>query len=124
EKLGRCEIAVELYEFILERGKNTFQRRHLIDEIKERISNIYCRKLARYASPQKALSYYEKVLQLKLYKNKNAFIYKKMAERYLELREYENALRYLNIALSLNPNLQGIQKLRTKLKQHTAHCAA
>ncbi len=118
EKMRRYEVAITLYEFILERGKGSTNRRHLFHEIKERIRNIYCRNLARTASPEKALGYYEKVLKLHLYKNENAFIYKKMAECFLKLEEYENALKHLNIALSLKPNLQGANKLKAKLKHH------
>jgi len=80
--------------------------------------NIYCRKLAKNATPEKALKHYEQVLKLNLCKNENAFIYKKMAECYLTLKEYENALRHLNIALSLKPRLQGLQKLKSKLNQY------
>ena len=118
EKLGQHEVAIEFYEFIYERGKDTHHSRHLAAEIKERIRNIYCRKLTRSAPPEKALGYYEKVLKLKLNKNENAFIYKKMAECYLKLKEYENALVHLKTALSLKPNLQGLNKIKTKLGQH------
>lgn len=118
EKLKRYDVAIGLYEFLLERGKGSANRRHLLHEIKERIRNIYCRNLARSAPPEKALGYYEKVLKLNLYKSENAFIYKKMAECFLKMEEYENALKYLNIALSLKPNLQGTNKLKTKLRQH------
>ncbi|HHT9116475.1 MAG: DnaJ domain-containing protein [Planctomycetes bacterium] len=118
EKLGQYEIAIEFYEFIYERGKDTLHRRHLVIEIKERIRNIYCRKLARSAPPEKALGYYEKLLRLKLNKNENAFIYKKMAECYLKLKEYESALVHLKTALSLKPSLQGLNKIKTKLRQH------
>lgn len=118
EKTEEYEVAIGFYEFLLERGKDSSHRRHLLHEIKERIRNIYCRNLAKRASPEKALSYYEKVLKLNLYKNENAFIYKKMAECYLELKEYDNALQYLKTALSLKPNIQGIYKLKTRLKQH------
>ncbi|MDN3515766.1 MAG: DnaJ domain-containing protein [Candidatus Brocadia sp.] len=127
ERFGKYEVSIELYEFILERGKNSTYRRHLLHEIKERLRNIYCRKLARCGPPEKALRYYEKVLKLDLYKNENAFIYKKMAECFLKMGEYENALKHLNIALSLKPNLPGTNKLRTALGQHmtnsTIHCA-
>lgn len=123
EKLEKYDIAIDLYEFILEKGKGLTHRRHLIYEIKERIRNIYCRNLARYAAPEKALGYYEKVLKLDLYKNENAFIYKKIAECYLELEKYEKALHHLNIALSLKPNLQGANKLKAKLKQHMPNFA-
>ena len=118
EKLGQYEVAIEFYEFLYERGKDTHHSRHLAAEIKERIRNIYCRKLTRSAPPEKALGYYEKVLKLKLNKNENAFIYKKMAECYLKLKEYENALVHLKIALALKPNLQGLNKIKTKLRQH------
>ena len=118
EKLKNYEVAIGFYESILERERDTTHRRHLLDDIKERVRNIYCRKMARSAPPEKALGYYEKVLKLKLYKNENAFIYKKMAECYLELKEYENALTHLKTALSLKPNLQGLNKIKTKLRQH------
>ena len=118
EKFGQHGVAIEFYEFIYERGKDTHHRRHLVTEIKERIRNIYCRKLARSAPPEKALGYYEKVIKLKLNKNENAFIYKKMAECYIKLKEYENALMHLKTALSLKPNLQGLNKIKTKLRQH------
>lgn len=118
EKLGQYEVAIEFYEFIYERGNGTLHRSHLVTEIKERIRNIYCRKLTRTASPEKALVYYEKVLKLKLNKNENAFIYKKMATCYLKLKDYENALVSLQTALSLKPNIQGLNKIRTKLIQH------
>lgn len=118
EKLGQYEVAIEFYEFIYEKGNDTLHRSHLVTEIKERIRNIYCRKLTRTASPEKALGYYEKVLKLKLNKNENAFIYKKMAACYLKLKDYENALVSLQTALSLKPNIQGLNKIRTKLSQH------
>ena len=118
EKLGQYEVAIEFYEFIYERGNGTHHRSHLVIEIKERIRNIYCRKLTKSAPPEKPLGYYENVLKLKLNKNENAFIYKKMAECYLKLKEYENALVHLKTALSLKPNLQGLNKIKTKLRQH------
>lgn len=123
EKLGKYEIAITFYEFILEREKNTIYRRHLLVEIKERVRNIYCRKLTKSTTPEKALPLYEKVLKLDLCKNQKAFIHKKMAECYIKLYEYENALKYLTIALSLKPNLQGTNKLKTQLKQFIPNLA-
>lgn len=123
EKLEKYDTAINLYELILERGKGDTHRNHLLHEIKERIRNIYCRNLARNTTPEKALGYYEKVLRLNLYKNENAFLYKKIAECYLKLHEYENALQHLTIALTLKPNLQGAHKLKIKLKQHIPNFA-
>lgn len=118
EKLKEYETAARFYERILEKRKNAVHRDHLFVEIKERIRNIYCRKLTKNVGPEKALDYYEKVLTLNLCKNENAFIYKKMAECYLILNEYEKAIAHLNIAISLKPNLQGVGKLKTRLKQY------
>ncbi|HHT9110807.1 MAG TPA: J domain-containing protein [Candidatus Brocadiaceae bacterium] len=118
EKLKEYETAARFYELILEKGKNAVHRGHLFDEIKERIRNIYCRKLTKNVEPEKALDYYEKVLTLNLCKSENAFIHKKMAECYLILNAYEKAIDHLNMAISLKPNIQGAGKLKTKLKQY------
>ncbi len=123
EKLGQYEVAIELYEYLCERGKDTHHRHHLLAEVKERIRNIYCRKLTRSAPPEKALGYYEKVLRLKLDKSESAFIYKKMAECYFELEDYENAQIHLNTAVSLKPNIQGLNKIKAKLKQQVPNFA-
>ena len=74
EKLGHHEVAIEFYEFIYERGKDTHHRHHLAAEIKERIRNIYCRKLAKSAPPENALGYYEKLLRLKKQKRKCIYL--------------------------------------------------
>ncbi|MBM4055172.1 MAG: hypothetical protein FJ264_11010 [Planctomycetes bacterium] len=118
EKSGKYEISIKLYEYILEKGKQLSDRQHLLEETKERIRNIYCRKLTKKASPDKALLHYQKLLQLDLCKNEKAFIYKKMAECHLKLQDYENALKHLHIALSLKPKLQGLNKLKIKLNQY------
>jgi curved DNA-binding protein CbpA len=123
EKLGKYDISIELYEYLLNKGNSAAHRKHLLEETKERMKNIYCRKLARNTSPELALRYYEKVLKLNLYKNENAFIYKKMSECFLKLKEYENALQHLHKALSLKPNLQGINKLKAKLREYIPNFA-
>ncbi|MCF6158147.1 MAG: tetratricopeptide repeat protein [wastewater metagenome] len=118
EKLGKYELSLEFYEFILEKEKSSAYRQHFLTEIKERTRNIYCRKLAKRASPEKALQIYRRVLELELCKSQNAFIYKKMAECYMKLHDYEKALQHLTLALSLKPNLQGTNKLKMQLKQY------
>ncbi|MGQ3684589.1 MAG: J domain-containing protein [Candidatus Loosdrechtia sp.] len=118
EELGEYNTSLEFYEYIIEREKNSPYRQHLLADIKERIRNIYCRKLAKSATPGKALNFYKRVLNLDLCKNQNAFIYKKMAECHMKLFEYENALKCLSLALSLKPNLQGTNKLREQLKRY------
>lgn len=122
EKSGEYELSIKLYEYILEKGKQAAYRQHLLEETKERIRNIYCRKLAKKSSPDKALVHYQNLLKLDLCKNEQAFVYKKMAECSLKLQDYENALKYLHVALSLKPKLQGLNKLRINLNQYQQNC--
>jgi len=120
EKSRDYVSAFLLYEATLERIQKNGHRSHLSKEIKERLRTIYCRKLVKNATHRKALDYCEKALMLDLPKQETAFIYKKMAECYIGLEEYENALKYLNKALLLKPNIQGILKLKAKLSEYTS----
>lgn len=121
EKSGEYEFAILFYEATLERIQKNGNRSHLSKEIKERLRTIYCRRLVKKTTHRKALDYCEKALKLDLPKQENAFIYKKMAECYIGLEEYDNALQYLNKALSLKPNIQGTLKLKTKLSKYTSN---
>lgn len=121
EKSGEYESAILLYEATLDSIQKNGHRSHLSKEIKERLRTIYCRKLVKKATHRKALEYCERALKLGLPKQENAFIYKKMAECYTGLEEYDNALQYLNKALSLKPNIQGTLKLKTKLSRYTSN---
>lgn len=118
ERQKRFVEALELYEEAYLRLEQGIKRRYLKDEIKDRIQRIYCRHLARRASPKKALSYYERVLELKLGKSEQAYVHKKMAECYLKLGDFYSAATYLDIALSLKPNLRGVQRIYEKLALH------
>lgn len=118
ERQKRFAEALEFYEEAYLRLEQGTKRRYLMDEIKDRIQRIYCRHLARRAGPKKALSYYERVLELKLSRSERAYIHKKMAECYLKLGDYYSAATYLNMALSLKPNLRGVQRVCEKLAPH------
>jgi tetratricopeptide (TPR) repeat protein len=50
-------------------------------------------------------------------KNEKAFIYKKIADIYITSGEWDNALASFNKAMSLCPNLKGIQTLKNKLNK-------
>ncbi|MHC4521856.1 MAG: hypothetical protein ACYSWY_00065 [Planctomycetota bacterium] len=72
----------------------------------------------RTVGPKEAIEYYEKALELKLDKSEAAQVYKKMAESYLKLGNYYSAAAHLNLALSLKPNLRGVQRVYDKLTPH------
>lgn len=118
ERQRKYSEALEFYEEAYLRLEQGRKRQYLLDEIKDRIQRIYCRHLARGVDPQRAIAYYEKVLELKLGKGEQAYIHKKMAECYLKMGDYYSAATYLNIALSLKPNLRGMQRICEKLAPH------
>ncbi len=118
ERQGKYLKAIEFYEQIYSKKDVTTTRQYLFDEIKDRIRNIYCHQLTKSSLPQEALNYYKKVLKLTLSRHEIAFIYKKIAECYLDMNDYSAASKFLNIALALKPQLKGIQKISKKLNQH------
>ncbi|MCP4364657.1 MAG: DnaJ domain-containing protein [Planctomycetes bacterium] len=118
EKQRRYVEALEFYEDAYIRLEQGSRRQYLFDEIKDRIQKIYCRRLARSGGPKEAIEYYEKALELKLDKSEAAQVYKKMAESYLKLGDYYSAAAHLNLALSLKPNLRGVQRVCDKLTPH------
>lgn len=118
EKQKRYAEALEFYEDAYLRLERGTKRTYLIDELKDRIQKIYCRRLARRADSKEAIAYYEKALELKLDRSESAHMYKKMAECYLKLGDYYSAVMHLNLALSLKPNLRGVQRVCDKLAPH------
>lgn len=118
ERQKRYSEALELYEETYLRLEQGNKRQYLFDEIKDRIQMIYCRRLARGVDPKKAISYYEKALELKLDKSESAQVYKKMAECYMKLGDHYSAAAYLNIALSLKPNIRGAQRICENISPH------
>jgi curved DNA-binding protein CbpA len=117
EKQGNYELAFELYEYVYQ-NEDSPARKHLLEEIKERIIRLSCKKLIKLAQPGAAMTYLTRALNLKLSKNEEAFIYKKTADCYVASGEWDNALERFNKALSLCPNLKGAQTLKNKLNRH------
>ena len=88
----------------------------LLEEIRERIRNLYCRKLARNAdSPLEAVQMYHALLKLMQTSNERAFVWKKIAESYHEAGYPSAARDALGEALHLQPKMKGTQKIRQKL---------
>ncbi len=114
----RYAEALEFYEEAYLRLEQGSKRQYLCDEIKDRIQHLYCRRMARRADPKTAVGYYEKALELKLDKAESAHIYKKIAECHLKLGDYYSAAAHLNLALSLKPNLRGVQRVCDRLAPH------
>lgn len=112
--------ALELYEEAYDQLQQKARKQYLFDEIKDRIQRIYCRALARRASPKEAIFYYEKVLELDLGRAERAFLHKKIAECHFKQGDLYSASGHLNLALSLKPNLRGVHRLLAWLNQSPA----
>ncbi len=115
---GHYELAFKMYEYVYQEEDGNPARKHLLEEIKERILRLSCKKLVKLTQPDTAITYLTRALNLKLNKNEEAFIYKKIADCYVASGEWDNALERFNKALSLCPNLKGAQTLKNKLNKH------
>lgn len=114
ERNGSWARALEFYEkvYYLEREHPV---RYFLEEVKERIKDIYCKCLARRSSPTQAIAVYKKVLEMDVPKKSEAYICKKIAECYFKLSNIRKAKEYLARALNLEPHLKGAQKICEKL---------
>ncbi len=114
ERAGEWKMALELYHKVydLERDSPT---RFFLETLKERIRDIYCKKLARRSSPADAVEVYEKVLQLGIPKKTEAYIHKKIAEAFFRAGQHKKARAHLCKAFDLEPKLKGAQKICEKL---------
>ncbi len=115
---GHYELAFKMYEYVYQEEDGNPARKHLLEEIKERILRLSCKKLVKLTQPDTAITYLTRALNLKLSKNEEAFIYKKIADCHVASGEWDNALERFNKALSLCPNLKGAQTLKNKLNKH------
>ncbi|MFN3466274.1 MAG: DnaJ domain-containing protein [Candidatus Brocadiales bacterium] len=117
ERQRKYTAALELYEQTYYQLQQKARRQYLFDEIKDRIQRIYCRVLARRASPKEAIIYYEKALELDLGRAERAFVHKKIAECHFKQGDLFSASGHLKLALSLKPNLRGVHRLLAWLNQ-------
>ena len=84
---------------------------YFYDEVRERIVAIYCRHLARKATPRKAIEYYRKAAEIDQSNAARSQIYKKMAERHYDLGETEKAREMMGKAFRINPKMKGARRI-------------
>jgi curved DNA-binding protein CbpA len=118
EKQENYTLAFKLYEDVYQKENGNPARRYLQEEIKERILRLSCKKLVKLVQGRSAIAYLNRVLNIKLNKVERAFVYKKIADCYLRLGEWNSAIVNFDTAMSLNPKLKGAQTLRNKLQEH------
>lgn len=118
EKQGNYTLAFKLYEDVYQKEDGDPARRYLQEEIKERILRLSCKKLVKLVEGRSAIAYLNRVLNIKLSKVEKAFVYKKIADCYLALGEWDSSMVNFEMAISLHPKLKGVQTLRNKLHEH------
>ncbi len=114
ERAGDWKQALDFYHKVydLERASPS---RFFLETLKERIRDIYCKKLARRSTPLDAVDVYERVLSLGIPKKTEAYIHKKIAEAFFRASQHKKAKLHLSRAFTLEPKLKGAQKICEKL---------
>lgn len=118
EKQGNYKLAFKLYEEVYQKENGNPARRYLREEIKERILRLSCKRLVKLVQNKSAIAYLNRVLNINLNKVERAFVYKKIADCYLNMGEWDSSMINFKIAMSLHPKLKGTQTLRNKLHKH------
>lgn len=88
---------------------------HYIEEIVQRLIGLVCTKIIKKESPANAITYINELLTFNFSHKANALLYKKLAEIYLNKKEREQALFFLEKGLALNKKLGGVKKLKEKI---------
>jgi curved DNA-binding protein CbpA len=116
QRKGRYREAVWHYEKAFREDREWNYFKNFRPELKQRIRDLYCRKLAKAAGPQEAIGYYRKLLdEYRFSKDEQAFFHKKIAERYGDAGRLNEAREHFETALKLKPNLTGTKKIRSLL---------
>jgi len=113
--LGKCVEAATLYEQLLQYEKARPYFQNFTKEIKVKLKDVYFRQLAKQATPEEAIVYFHKILDLGLSKRESAWAYKKLAESYFEFDKPQKAQEALRKAFQIYPNLTGTKKICRKL---------
>jgi len=114
ENAGKWHKALEFYERVYAQERE-MPLRFFLEEVKDRIRDIYCKRLARNMPSLEAVKIYQKVLDMGLAKKAEAYIHKKIAESYHKFGDLRKAKAHLGQAFDLEPRLKGAQKICEKL---------
>jgi curved DNA-binding protein CbpA len=114
-KLGDHRAAMGIYESLIEYEKRRPCFHHFTDEIKERLKQIYFHVLTNPENLEAIPTDLEKIRALDLSKQETAWIYKRLAECYIEINWMPQAKELLTMAFELNPRIKGAKKLCEQL---------
>lgn len=111
ERKRRIERAMHIYESLLSAEGQRPCFKHFIREVKDRLKRIYLYYYSVEGHHQMCPIPLSKISALELPKRETAWIYKKIAEFYVEIDQYPEAREVLLMAFELQPNLAGAKKI-------------
>lgn len=111
ERHRKIEQAMNIYESLLSAEGNRPCFKHFIKEVKDRLKNIYLYHYSVEGHHQMCPVPLSKIQELNLPKRETAWMYKKIAEFYVEIDLFPHARQVLLMAFELQPNLSGAKKI-------------
>ena len=111
ERHRKIKQATLIYESLLSAESKRPCFRHFIQEVKERLKFIYLYHFSVDGYDQTHHIPLTKIRALKLSKRETAWMYKKIAEFYVEIDRFPEARTVLKMAFELQPRLTGAKKI-------------
>ena len=111
ERRRKLKQATLMYESLLSAEAKRPCFRHFIQEVKERLKFIYLYHFSVEGYHQTHHISLTKIRALKLPKRETAWMYKKIAEFYVEINQLPEARTVLKMAFELQPHLTGAKKI-------------
>jgi len=111
ERQRKIELAMQIYESLLSAEGQRPCFKHFIKEVKERLKRIYLYHFSVEGYEQMDQLPLTKIQTLELPKRETAWMYKKIAEFYVEINLFTEAREVLLMAFELHPNLTGAKKI-------------
>ena len=111
ERHRKIELAMQIYESLLSAEGHRPCFKHFIKEVKERLKRIYLYHFSVDGYDETSKIPLSKIRALKLPKRETAWMYKKIAEFYVQIELFPEAREVLLMAFELQPNLAGAKKI-------------
>ena len=115
ERHQKIERAMLMYESLLSAEAKRPCFKHFIQEVKERLKFIYLYHFSVEGHDHTCHIPLTKIGALKLPKRETAWMYKKIAEFYVEIDRFPEARTVLKMAFELQPRLTGAKKICQRL---------
>ena len=115
ERHRKIEQAMLMYESLLSAEARRPCFKHFIREVKERLKFIYLYHFSAEGYDHTCHIPLTKIGALKLPKRETAWMYKKIAEFYVEIDQLPEARTVLKMAFELQPDLTGAKKICQRL---------